>query len=316
MGSRGKRVGGWLTVAIFCGAWGGMVMLAQSPLRDSGGRARLVVWVVHPDDGAAPGYGSAERSAPGYNEQTAGSFGDAAANFGTVASKVGAPSDTPVISREAAVRRAQAAHDRGAPVASATVRQSTAGDFGQTASSVGTAASNHGTSVSNLGTSAGDTGTAAGDYGQAPDSLGPSSHLFANAVPPPTVEPAGGLVELAARKFMVTHRAVRVQFVAVAIDNIEKQLKAKADSRSEYPDVLVFEDFPRSWAGLPVDLEEAAGIHVEAHPLSGWGAGSLPGALSGRLSVVLPRGRNRADAEAFEDFLRREGALAAQVKPR
>ena len=157
-------------------------VLAQQRLQDTEAlrHARLVVWVVpHPCRRQLHlrrrGYGGSARRPPGYGEQNASNFGTAASQYGSSASNVGLPSDSPQISREAAGGRTQ--QGTGRPVTPRRrserrdpVEQTAERDFwGRRRADYGTAASNHGQAPSTLGQANASNGTES----QATDRLWP-----------------------------------------------------------------------------------------------------------------------------------------------
>jgi hypothetical protein len=270
-----------------------------------------VVWVVHPTVvvPAPTDYGGSARRPPGYNEQTAGSFGRTASSVGTSAGSTGLPSDTPLISRTGRAPDTVAPADRDAAAAAAAgYREQTAGNFGQTAGTFGTQASNHGQSPSTVGQNAGSVGTEAGNYGQTAGSYGHSLSTIAQAGQPEhmQIESMEAIVE---PKLRAAYPELSVQFVTVDMDKFPAMLRTASASTAIaglYPDVLVFEGFPASWEGLPQSVQR---LVKESFGGSAPLKNEPAGALAARRVVVTMRSRQQAMAVAFAEYLQNQGLL-------
>lgn len=279
---------------------------------------RLLVWVVHPTTHvpAPTDYGGVARRPPGYNEQTAGSFGQSVSQLGTSASNVGISSDSPLISRTGRVPdNVDPADKDAAAAAAAGYHEQTSGSFGQNAGSFGTAAANHGQAPSTVGQNAGSVGTSASNYGQTAGSYGNSlSNIGQAAQPvPPRVESVETIVE---PKLRAAYPDLTVQFVTVDEDKLAAQLRTASASTSIatlFPDVIVFEGFPASWDGPQGSVQRVAKENF---------GGSVPvksgpaGFLAARRVVVTTRSRQSATAIAFAEYLQNQGLLKLPVSAR
>jgi hypothetical protein len=277
---------------------------------------RLVVWVVHPTIvvSAPTDYGGSARRPPGYNEQTAGSFGQTASSVGTSASNTGLPSDSPLISRTGRVADTVAPADRDATAAAAAgYREQTAGSFGQTAGKFGTEASNHGQAPSTVGQNASSVGTDSSNYGQMAGSYGHSLSTIAQAGQPEhmQIESMETIVE---PKLRVAYPDLSVQFVTVDLDKFPAMLRTASASTviaGLYPDVLVFEGFPASWEGLPQSVQRLVKESFGGSAPVKNGPGS---ALAARRVVVTMRSRQQATAIAFAEYLQNQGLLKVPAR--
>jgi len=317
MGRCGLRMTMWLaTVGLALMA--GMALSAQQaqpPLVQPSAlkQGRLVVWVVHPASAPIPAptdYGGAARKPPGYNEQTAGSFGQPASTMGQNAGSVGVSTDSPQIARTNQAPTPVAPADRDAAAAAAAgYHEQTASSFGQSASTFGTEASNHGQSPSTVGQSASNTGTNASNYGQTASSFGDSLSTVAQAGQPAVPEAPRGVEAVVEPKLRTAYPDLTVQFVSVDVDKLGAQLRTAAASPAMagvYPDVLVFEGFPASWDALPASAQRVVKVTF---------GGSAPmknapaGLLAARRVVVTIRSRHQTTAVAFAEYLQNQGLL-------
>jgi hypothetical protein len=308
------RVMTWMTVS-------GLVLVAgaalpaqqQSQLQPAALKhGRLVVWVVHPAAHvpAPTDYGGAARRPPGYNEQTAGSFGQPASTMGTSASNVGLPTDSQQISRTGKVSNTVAPADRDAAAAAAAgYSEQTSGSFGQTASTFGTEASNHGQTPSTVGQNASTAGTDSSNYGQTASSYGNSLSTIAQAAQPVVPETPRGVESSVEPKQRAAYPELTVQFVSVDVDKLAAQLRTATtspDMAGVYPDVLVFEGFPATWDGPP---QSAQRVMKENFGGSAAVKNAPAGALAARRVVVTIRSRHQTTAVAFAEYLQNEGLL-------
>ena len=288
---------------------------AQPPLVQPSAlkQGRLVVWVVHPAAAPVPAptdYGGAARRPPGYNEQTAGSFGKPASDVGTSASNVGLPSDSSLISRTGKVSSTVAPADRDAAAAAAAgYHEQTSGSFGQTASTFGADASSHGQVPSTVGQNASSVGTDSSNYGQTAGSFGDSLSTAAQAGQLAVPETPRGVEAIVEPKLRAAYPDLTVQFVSVDVDKLAAQLRTATASpamASVYPDVLVFEGFPATWEGLPPSAQRVA---KEALGGSAPVRDGRPGSLAARRVVVTMRSHHQATAVAFAEYLQNQGLL-------
>jgi hypothetical protein len=299
---------------VACVAVGGTPLQAQSPVQPAALKhGRLVVWVVHPAAAPVPAatdYGGAARRPPGYNEQTAGSFGQPASEMGTASSNVGLSSDSPLISRTGSATTTVAPADRDAEAAAAAgYSEQTSGSFGQTASTFGTTASNHGQTPSTVGQNASSVGTDASNYGQTAGSYGHSLSTIGQARQPAIPESALGVERIVEPKLRTAYPDLTVQFVSVDVDKLAASLRtatSSPDMAGVYPDVLVFEGFPASWENLP---QSAQRLVKETFGGSAAMKNAPAGALAARRVVVTMRSRRQAAAVAFAEYLQNQGLL-------
>ena len=276
-------------------------------------QGRLVVWVVHPAAAPVPAptdYGGAARRPPGYNEQTAGSFGKPASDVGTSASNVGLPSDSSLISRTGKVSSTVAPADRDAAAAAAAgYHEQTSGSFGQTASTFGADASSHGQVPSTVGQNASSVGTDSSNYGQTAGSFGDSLSTAAQAGQLAVPETPRGVEAIVEPKLRAAYPELTVQFVSVDVDKLTAQLHTATTSpamASVYPDVLVFEGFPAAWEGLPPSAQR---VMKETFGGSTAVKNAPAGSLAARRAVVTMRSRHQATAVAFAEYLQNQGLL-------
>lgn len=315
------RMMAWMTVgglALVAGA----ALTAQQPIVQPAAlkQGRLVVWVVHPTVASVPAptdYGGSARRPPGYNEQTAGSFGKSASDAGQNAGSVGLPTDSPQIARTNNVQNTVAPADRDAAAAAAAgYHEQTSGSFGQTASTFGTDASNHGQTPSTVGQNASTIGTAASNYGQTAGSFGDSLSTVAQAGQPAVPEAPRGVEAIVEPKLRTAYPDLTAQFVSVDVDKLGAQLRTAAASPAmagAYPDVLVFEGFPASWDALPPSAQRVA---KETFGGSAALKNAPAGTLAARLVVVTTRSRRQATAIAFAEYLQNQGLLKMPVSAR
>jgi len=185
----------------------------------------LTVWVLRPGHAPKAPVGVAALLPPtprlGFQEQTVGSFGQAAGNagqnaggYGTAASNVGT-----------------VASNVGQNAGSYGISPS---DAGQNAGGYGTAASSYGTSASNVGTAASSYGTAASNYGHLASETGPNTAAERK-------DAAGvgrNLVLDRVRMMMLKVRETNIRYVELYAEEFKDRLEA-ANKTGDLPDVLI-----------------------------------------------------------------------------
>jgi len=301
---RRKIVAGWVVVLLGCAS------LARAQQAQPQGdinalqHGRLVVWVVKPTPpkpGQSPAPGQIPVQTPmGYEEQTAGSFGQSAGSVGTSASNYGVSSTSDSIARVPA--KAKAADPDGTVAAAAGYQEQTSGSYGQSSSSYGTAASNHGQTSSSLGQTASSYGTSASNYGQTAGSFGRSLSSLSQTAQPPAVAAKAVQPEIEPA-LKVAYPALQARFVEVSEDKLRAALKS-ADSKT-YPDLVVFEGFTASWTGPPTEVREQA--------VSGeLGVPPRTGGPQNVRTMLLRRAPHPDTARAFVEYLDEQSLAPSQ----
>ncbi len=228
-------------------------------------RGTLLVWVVRPEGAAArpkpaavPAFRAPE---PGYREATAGSFGQTAGSFGQTAGSYGIDSTSPAIGTPPSgqVTNAAGATQTLAP----GYREATATTLAPTPGDRSVAAGSYGQTAGSFGQTAGSVGSTAGGYGQTAGSFGHSLSTLTQAGQPPRSPVSVQELQPALK---AAFPDLGNLFVEVSADRVSSALQA-AEGRKAYPDVLIFEGFPSTWAGPPQavrDLQAASSGEIAA----------------------------------------------------
>jgi hypothetical protein len=301
---RRKIVAGWAAVLLGCAATARAQQPAQQGDINALQHGRLVVWVVKPTPpkaGQSPAPGQIPVQTPmGYEEQTAGSFGQSASSVGTSASNYGVSSTSDSIARVPA--KTKAADPDGTVAAAAGYQEQTSGSYGQTSGSYGTAASNHGQTSSSLGQTASSYGTSASNYGQTAGSFGRSLSSLSQSAQPPAVAAKAVQAEIEPA-LKASYPALQARFVDVSEDKLRAALKS-ADSKT-YPDLVVFEGFTASWPGPPAEVREQA--------VSGeLGVPPRTGGPQNIRTMLLRRAPHPDTAKAFVEYLDEQSLAQAK----